>query len=124
MSQQIFNFLNDGSHNNLRKKNQTNSNLNLNNNNKNIHKAKNLKEYLNKKINHNENVSMNIRNNLNHLSRNSNFRSIIPSFSQINDKLITSYHSKNSITNKLTKKNRPFSNILKKNKIKSKSKEK
>ena len=64
---------------------------------------------------------MNIRNNLKYLS-NINYKSIIPSFSQVNEKLITSYHSKNS--NKFIRKNRPFSNVLKKYKSKSKSKEK
>ena len=123
MSQQILNLLTDSNHNYLRKKNYTNSNLNINSNNhkNSLNKNKHLKDYLNKKISHNENVSMNIRNNLKYLS-NINYKSIIPSFSQVNEKLITSYQSKNS--NKLIRKNRPFSNVLKKYKSKSKSKEK
>ncbi len=123
MSQQLLNLLTDSNHNYLRKKNYTNSNLNINSNNhkNSLNKNKHLKESLNKKISHNENVSMNIRNNLKYLS-NINYKSIIPSFSQVNEKLITSYQSKN--TNKLIRKNRPFSNVLKKYKSKSKSKEK
>jgi len=126
MSQQILNLLTDSNKNYLRKKNYTNSNLNININSNNhynsLNKNKHLKEYLNKKISHNENVSMNIRNNLKYLRKNINYKSIIPSFSQVNEKLITSYHAKNS--NKLIKNNRPFSNVLKKYNSKSKSKEK
>ena len=124
MTHNLLNLIFDISNNNKRKNHQyTHSNIDINfnykNNNSKKQKSNKLsKEYVDKKIKHNENVSLNIKNNLNHLSRNQNNKKIDKGFSSYHSKCSTGFNLNINLGKKI------YSNSIYKNKIKTKSKEK
>ena len=94
MTHNLLNLIFDNSNNNLKRKYhqhcQTNINIDINKKSNSRNKIIN-KDYLNKKIKHNENVSLNIKNNLINLSRNRNKNNN----NSINQKIEkSSFHSK------------------------------